>query len=383
MTGASGHAQHLLPMIDELLSSANLIKTDLEAIVFDQGPGAFTGLRLACGIAQGMGLALNLPLIPIGALAAVAASAQLACGSLVVPALDARMDEIYLAVYLVDEDQDVIQIQPPILVPARDLPRLVSERKDLWMRHAATLAGNVNADIACLGEGYSLLDETEKDMLTQLGLTLINQVELPHACWLAALGEKQLRRGNTIIPEHAAPLYLRDKVAFTTIERQAGEGGNPKVAALGGTSLLAMTEADLDDVYDIERSVQSFPWSRKNFEDALAAGYEAWVLREHQRIVGFCIAMVAPDVTHILVIAVAKNAQRKGYATQLLEHVSRSARARSADGLLLEVRPSNRAARIFYESYGFEQIGLRRDYYPSARDQREDALVLKKTFLGA
>jgi tRNA threonylcarbamoyladenosine biosynthesis protein TsaB len=211
----------------------------------------------------------------------------------------------------------------------------------------------------------------------------VNQTQLPDACLIAQIAYEHWQAGGGIAPEHAAPLYLRDKVAFTSAERAAGEGGNPKADKLVQAALLPMMRHDLSEVFSLECSVQSFPWTLKNFDDALAAGYEAWVLRSELGLLGFCVAMAAPDVTHILVIAVARDAQRQGYASHLLEHVSRNAKARSAEGLLLEVRPSNTDARIFYEKAGFQQIGLRKNYYPAARGQREDALILKKTFVDA
>jgi tRNA threonylcarbamoyladenosine biosynthesis protein TsaB len=130
----------------------------------------------------------------------------------------------------------------------------------------------------------------------------------------------------------------------------------------------------------LEAAVQSFPWTFKSFEDALQAGYEAWVLRTEEGLQGFSVTMVAPDVAHLLVIAVAKDVQRRGVGRQLLAHVAHLARAAGTEGIVLEVRPSNQAAQDFYHVEGFVQIGLRRDYYPAAKGQREDALILKKSF---
>jgi tRNA threonylcarbamoyladenosine biosynthesis protein TsaB len=141
-----------------------------------------------------------------------------------------------------------------------------------------------------------------------------------------------------------------------------------------------MLRSDLREVVALEAAVQSFPWTFKNFEDALDAGYEAWVLRSEEGLQGFSVTMIAPDVAHLLVIAVAKDVQRRGVGRQLLEHVTQLARAAGTEGVVLEVRPSNRAAQNFYLVEGFVQIGLRRDYYPAAKGQREDALILKKSF---
>ena len=339
LTASAGHAQHLLPLVDELLLAHAIKKTDLTAIAFDQGPGAFTGLRLACGVAQGLGMALDVPLIPVGALTAIAAAMGTTSGHVIVSALDARMDEMYVAAYFTGADGKLITLQPPVLVPAADACLLIETRRDLWLRNAALQGLSVNSAIQLTGEGWKLADATARESLRALGCVLVNETELPHAQWVAQLARDYLALGQVIAPEHAAPLYLRDKVAFTTLERALGDGGNPRASMRSDISLLPMTSADLADVLDIERAVQSFPWTERNFQDALASGYEAWVVRDKKKALGFCVAMAAPDVTHILVVAVAKDVQRQGIATMLLEQVSRDARARSADGLLLDISP--------------------------------------------
>ena len=403
LEGPSGHAQSVFPLIDALLTEAGLTKSDLSAIAFGQGPGAFTGLRLATGVAQGMGMALGLKVLPVGSLHAVAAAVLPAeIGTIIVAALDARMDEVYLAAYLVNLNGQLTEISPPLLVPSADVVSFVVQRSSLWVRafkaqaHPASALESQDVLQVCavqlIGEGWQIVPGQSgfnaasvqgTDNAIEIHFHTVNQTQLPDACLIAQIAYEHWQAGGGIAPEHAAPLYLRDKVAFTSAERAAGEGGNPKADKLVQAALLPMMRHDLSEVFSLECSVQSFPWTLKNFDDALAAGYEAWVLRSELGLLGFCVAMAAPDVTHILVIAVARDAQRQGYASHLLEHVSRNAKARSAEGLLLEVRPSNTDARIFYEKAGFQQIGLRKNYYPAARGQREDALILKKTFVDA
>jgi tRNA threonylcarbamoyladenosine biosynthesis protein TsaB len=136
-------------------------------------------------------------------------------------------------------------------------------------------------------------------------------------------------------------------------------------------------------VVELEAQVQSFPWTRGNFADALAAGYGAWVLRRDGKLAGFCIVMSAPDVAHLLVIAVARKLHRQGLGGILLDWCEQQARERGLEGVLLEVRPSNEPAIGFYKRHGYLQIGVRRGYYPAEKGGREDALVMQKRFAAA
>lgn len=138
-----------------------------------------------------------------------------------------------------------------------------------------------------------------------------------------------------------------------------------------------MTPDDLDAVLAIEEAVQEFPWTRGNFADAIEAGYDAWVMREADRVVGFAVLMHAVDEAHLLVIGIAPERQRAGRGRALLEFLAARARTAGITRLLLEVRPSNLPALAFYRQAGFAEIGRRRAYYP-ARDGREDAIVMAR-----
>lgn len=139
-----------------------------------------------------------------------------------------------------------------------------------------------------------------------------------------------------------------------------------------------MTPADIDAVLAIETRVQGFPWTRGNFADALAAGYDGWLAREDGALVGFAVLMRAVDEIHLLVIGVAPEKQRAGRGRTLLDHVTTQARATGMVRMLLEVRPSNAGAIAFYRAAGFDEIGRRRGYYPASTG-REDAIVMART----
>ena len=374
--GTSGHARAILPLAESILTELNLTRKDVTAVAFGQGPGAFTGVRVACGVAQGIGLALEIPVIQIGALPAVAALALARHPeTLLYVSIDARMDEVYFGVYARASSTQLVAIQPPVLLAAADVLLFISQRQPFWQArfpgdHAVTL----------VGEGWSIVQRLCAPAEFPKAWSLDDLQARPEARAVATLALQAWKAGLTLLPEHAAPLYLRDKVAFTSLERARGDGGNPRAKAPSAAALLPMLSTDLREVVALEAAVQSFPWTYKNFEDALAAGYEAWVLRSEEGLLGFSVTMVAPDVAHVLVIAVARDAQRRGVGRQLMEHVTHLARAAGTEGIVLEVRPSNHAALAFYRAESFEQIGVRRDYYPAAKGQREDALILKKSF---
>lgn len=142
-----------------------------------------------------------------------------------------------------------------------------------------------------------------------------------------------------------------------------------------------MLPSDLDEVLVIEREVYPFPWTRGNFDDALRAGYCAWVLRASARaqrgpVIAYAIVMIAVDEAHLLNLSVSRQWHRGGYGWRMLEWMAQQSRDHGAHSMLLEVRPSNAPAQRLYERYGFDRIGVRRGYYP-AHDGREDALVMR------
>jgi ribosomal-protein-alanine N-acetyltransferase len=135
---------------------------------------------------------------------------------------------------------------------------------------------------------------------------------------------------------------------------------------------------DVDDVVALEQSVFPHPWSRANFTDSLASGYDAWVLRDaHGALHGYYLLMPAVDEAHLLDVAVAASLQRRGLGRYLLDKAAARARGLGMVSILLEVRPSNTRALDVYRRYGYVEIGRRRAYYPAHEGQREDAIVMR------
>ena len=146
-----------------------------------------------------------------------------------------------------------------------------------------------------------------------------------------------------------------------------------------------MALRDLNDVVATETTLYSAPWTLGNFRDSLAANYSSWVLRassaqpEYSPLIGYFLMMAAVDDAHLLNLSVARAYQHQGFGLALLHKVVEVARGHRAANLILEVRPSNRRALAVYQQYGFKQIGVRSNYYPTNEGTgggREDALVM-------
>jgi ribosomal-protein-alanine N-acetyltransferase len=142
--------------------------------------------------------------------------------------------------------------------------------------------------------------------------------------------------------------------------------------------LVPMAPGDIDAVWEMEKRVFPYPWSRGNFADSLASGYDAWLLKGGgDELAGYFLVMYVLDEAHLLDVAVALALQREGLGRYLLDQIVERARARGMESILLEVRPSNDRALYVYRKYGFAEIGRRKGYYPALEGQREDAIVMR------
>ncbi|MEJ2760695.1 MAG: ribosomal protein S18-alanine N-acetyltransferase [Gammaproteobacteria bacterium] len=139
-----------------------------------------------------------------------------------------------------------------------------------------------------------------------------------------------------------------------------------------------MDEQDLTAVLAIEGAAYEFPWGRIIFRDCLRVGYSCWVMERDGVIDGYSIMSVAVGECHILNLCVDPGSHGRGYGGVLLGFMLDIARKHQADTAFLEVRPSNEAAKRLYRQAGFDEVGLRRNYYP-ARFGREDAIIMARS----
>jgi ribosomal-protein-alanine N-acetyltransferase len=148
-----------------------------------------------------------------------------------------------------------------------------------------------------------------------------------------------------------------------------------KSDTLSRLAFRPMQMADVDAIMAIEPTIFPYPWSRGNFTDSLHSGYSCWVTEHDGKIMGYAVLMMVLDEAHILNISIAKPYQGQGFGRDLLMHMIDIARQRNALNMFLEVRPSNQSAIGLYESIGFNEMAIRRNYYPAANG-REDAVLM-------
>ena len=215
LPGGAQASAALLPAIRDLLAQGGLALRDLDAIAFGHGPGAFTGLRTACAVAQGLAVGADRPLLALDTLAALAESArqQGETGDAVWSVLDARMGEVYAARWCRGVDGGWTADVPVALYSPAALTEAIE-------RTPAALAGNA----------LTVQAEVLGPLAVRLGLAAW-PAAVPDGAALAVLARVAQARGAWIDPALALPLYVRDKVAQTTAEREAIKAAAAAVAA--------------------------------------------------------------------------------------------------------------------------------------------------------
>jgi len=204
------HSERLLPMVQQLLAQAGIGLLGLDAIAFGAGPGSFTGLRIACGAGQGLAFGLGLPLLPVGNLSALAADVftlapQARCIGV---AIDARMNEVYWAVYRHETAADVLQDAALQEVVGPSLSSAAACAQAFAELGVDAIGGNA---LALPSVSWSV----DAGQWPQARASAAGIVRLAALSWVV---------GGAIAPADAAPLYVRDRVALTVDERRAVAG---------------------------------------------------------------------------------------------------------------------------------------------------------------
>lgn len=197
------HIELLKPMVLEVMAGSELDFKDLDGLAFAVGPGSFAGLRIACGFIQGLGAGLDLPIAPISTLAALAYSVlEEHPEAKVMPMLDAKMNEVYWAIYALDEDKQLINI-------AEDQVNTLEEIYALFAESSEPVLG--------IGDGWTL----DSEAVEKLNATMIVDRHYPRAGDIALLAKRDLDKGLGLYADQVSPVYLRHNIALTIEEQQA------------------------------------------------------------------------------------------------------------------------------------------------------------------
>jgi tRNA threonylcarbamoyladenosine biosynthesis protein TsaB len=189
----------VLILLQELLREQGMALGQCNALAFGSGPGSFTGVRTACGLAQGLAFGANLPVVPVVTLLAMADAARnQGAGDNIIAVLDARMGEVYWAQYRFDQQWQIVS-EPRLSAPEQ----VIAE-------DASCVAGN---GLAAYAERFTGIEPVRR--WPEL---------MPHASQIALLGREFAQQGQGLHAREAQPLYLRNKVARTTAERTAATG---------------------------------------------------------------------------------------------------------------------------------------------------------------
>ena len=200
------HAELSLPWAELLLAEAGIVKSQLDAIAVGRGPGAFTGVRLAIALAQGIALALDRPIVPVSTLAALAlrardvAQTDPSAAGRVLAAIDARMGEVYAGQFVL-RDGDAVALSPESVAK----PGALALPEGEWLG---------------VGTGFAAGDGALAHSLPGR-LRQVDPTALPHAADVAHLAAMAFMRGEALAPERVEPAYLRNNVALTLVEQQA------------------------------------------------------------------------------------------------------------------------------------------------------------------
>lgn len=197
------HTRLLMPMVKELLAEKTLVPTDLDCLAFACGPGSFTGLRIATGVVQGLAWGLDIPVVPVSSLAAVALGAvndlNLIEGDRVAVAFDARMSEVYWGCFVCQNGLPVLlgseRVCAPSVVTLTDPAE--SANPPRWFG---------------AGQGWALSGDMPVSVAERM--VSVSESIVPRAAWVARLAAIEFKQGKTVSAEQAQPVYIRDEITW-------------------------------------------------------------------------------------------------------------------------------------------------------------------------
>ena len=200
------HSQTLMPMLDEIVQMTDVKLKDLDGIAISEGPGSFTGLRIGAATVKGLGLALNIPIIPVPTVDGLAYNLYKA-KVIICPLIDSRRNQVYTGLYKWVDDEFTV----------------VSEQKVVGIEEIADEINEAFEEVIFLGDGVRVFEEKLKELIDVPYSFAPPHVSKQRAGAIGALGLEYLKKGMTVHADDFAPIYLRKSQAERELAEKKGE----------------------------------------------------------------------------------------------------------------------------------------------------------------
>ena len=360
------HSQTLLPMIDEVVKMTELDLGTIDAIAVAGGPGSFTGLRIGSATAKGLGLALNKPLIHVPTVDGLAYNV-FGCEDIICPIMDARRNQVYTGIYTFSKkagEKEGRNLVEPVF-------QVIKMQMAVSIEELAERLNRYRRPVVFLGDGVPVYENVLAEKLTVPYSFAPAYMNRQRAAVVGTLAIQYYKSGKFETAEEHRPDYLRVSQA----ERERAQ--REKEAE------IIVRELKVEDsaaVAEMEQQIFSDSWSEKSVLETVQQKQSVCFAAEKAgHLLGYLLAYHAADEAEIARIAVQKEARRQGAAGKLMQALEHYCEEHKMEKLLLDVRESNEAARIFYTKNGFVEDGIRQGLYVNPS---EDAVLMSRQ-LGA
>ena len=362
-----GFKDSLLPLVEKAAESSVGSIKGISKFVLINGPGSFTGLRVVNSLIHGIAFGLNrevasvslFELFAFAWLASDRRAKSIKTDKVVLNvALNSRLGEYFCCLV-----ECKYQGESEVNGARQILPWQIDLEAKPNVKTSAEISSWRSQENVLFCPNLS--DFSLVELLRELNLD-IDRISFSVLAMLYQL----IMKRNWHNPQDVYPLYVKNKVAQSSIERKFDPPLN----------LRDLSERDVPLLKQIEEKAYEFGWSKGNFVDALNENYVAKALINDSVMVGYYFWQKVLDECHLLNFTIARERQRRGLGNWMLSQLLASLRTKSITAIYLEVRPSNGTAVSLYSKFGFSIIGRRKNYYPG-KESREDALVMKRTIL--
>ncbi len=343
------HMERLLPTIDNLLGQCKVKPDDLDAIIVGLGPGSFTGVRIGVSTARGLAQGLGKRIVGIATSDCLAFGLEwdgkIAC------VVDAKREEVYVSFHL-STDKETKRLTGNKIFTLQDFCRMMEQHEE----DKVLMAGDAlfsYGDLFKSRLGSKIQFASLDDWYPKAG----NLIKL--------FFNESVQKTNDLL--EVKPIYIRLSQAEEVWKKRQTERTEKVV-------MDNMTAEDIEEILKIEKSLFSSPWNQWIFKAEMKKKRSSCLVARIEGVmVGYAILNYLEKEGHLMNLAVVPEYQKRGIGSVLLTRLMKVAKQNGVRRIILEVRPSNLSARRFYRKFGFQEIGVRKEYYAEGG---ENGLVL-------